>query len=102
VATARKMAVLAWHLLTREADHLWARPALVARKVRALERQAGRPAKKGNRRGAAYASNVKELRDREKAVAEQAERAYEQLVAQWRQKPGRRRTGAATAAGSSR
>ena len=78
----------------------------MAQKVRALELQAGRPAKKGNRRGAAYAYNVKELRDREKAIAEQAERVYEQLVyeqlvAQWRQKPGKRRTGAATAAGPS-
>jgi transposase len=101
VATARKMAVLVWHLLTKEADYLWARPALVAQKVRALELQAGRPAKKGNKRGAAYAYNVKELRDREKAIAEQAERAYEQLVAGWRQKSSKRHTGPATAAGSS-
>ena len=98
VATARKMAVLVWHLLTKEVDYLWARPALVAQKVRALELQAGRPAKKGNKRGSAYAYNVKELRDREKAIAEQAERAYEHLVASWRSKPGRKRTGAATAA----
>ena len=100
VATARKMAVLVWHLLTKEADYLWARPALVAQKVRALELQAGRPAKKGNKRGSTYAYNVKELRDREKAIAEQAERAYEHLVASWRPKPGRKRTGAASAAGS--
>jgi transposase len=101
VATARKMAVLVWHLLTKEADYLWARPALVAHKVRALELQAGKPTSKGNKRGPAYAYNVKALRDQEMAIAEQAERAYEHLVAQWRQKPGRRRTGAATAAGSS-
>jgi transposase len=100
VATARKMAVLVWHLLTKEADYLWARPALVAQKVRALELQAGRPAKKGNKRGSTYAYNVKELRDREKAIAERAERAYEHLVASWRPKPGRKRTGAASAAGS--
>ena len=72
----------------------------MAQKVRALELQAGRPAKKGNKRGAAYAYNVKELPDREKAIAEQAERAYEHLVASWRPKPGRKRTGAASAAGS--
>jgi transposase len=101
VATARKMAVLVWHLLTKEVDYLWARPALVAQKIRGLELQAGRPTKKGNKRGPAYAYNVKELRDREKAVAEQAERAYEQLVAGWRDRPGRRRTGAASAAGPS-
>jgi transposase len=101
VATARKMAVLVWHMLTKKADYLWTRPALVAHKVRALELQAGKPMRKGNQRGPAYAYNVKALRDQEMAVAEQAERAYEHLVAQWRQKPGRRRTGAAIATGSS-
>jgi hypothetical protein len=101
VAAARRMAVPVRHPLAREADRLWARPAPVARKVRALELQAGRPAKKGDRRGAAYAYDVKELRDREEATAGQAERAHERLVAQRRRKPGERRTGAATAAGSS-
>ena len=101
VATARKMAVLVWHLLTKKTDYLWARPALVAHKVRALELQAGRPMKKGNKRGSAHAYNVKALRNQEMAIAEQAERAYEQFVGQWRPKPGRRRTGAAISAGSS-
>src|SRR3954471_20250840 len=50
VATARKMAVLVWHLLTKEADHLWARPALVAQKVRALELQAGEGGQQARRR----------------------------------------------------
>ena len=98
VATARKMAVLVWHMLTKEADYLWARPALVAHEVRALELQAGRPMRKGNKRGPAHAYNVKALRDQEVVIAEQAGRAYEHLVAPWRQKPGKRRTGAATAA----
>jgi transposase len=30
VAVARKLAVLCWHMLTKEQDYLWARPALVA------------------------------------------------------------------------
>jgi transposase len=64
VAVARKLAVLCWQLLTKEADYQWARPALVANKVRAMELQAGHPARKGNQRGAAYAYNIKELRDR--------------------------------------
>jgi transposase len=101
VATARKMAVLVWHLLSKETDYLWARPALVAHKVRALELQAGRPMQKGNKRGPAYAYNVKALREQEMAIAEQAERAYERFVGQWRPKPSKRRTGAASAAGSS-
>ena len=55
-----------WHLLTKDADYLWARPALVANKVRSLELQAGQPQKKGNRRGPAYAYNAKESREQER------------------------------------
>jgi transposase len=96
VAVARKLAVLCWCLLTRQADYQWARPALVANKVRAMELQAGQPARKGNQRGPAYAYNVKELRDREIEVARQAEQAYEQFVGHWQPRgPGKRRTGAA-------
>jgi transposase len=101
VATARKMAVLVWHLLAKEADYLWARPSLVAHKLRTGELQAGRPTKKGNRRGPAYAYNVKALRNREMAIAEQAERAYEHFVGQWRQKPPTLRPRAAPVTGSS-
>jgi len=96
VAVARKLAVLCWHLLTKDVDYQWARPALVANKLRAMELQTGVPAKKGNKRGAAYAYNVKELRDREIEIARQAEQAYEQFVNRWKPR-GRtgRRTGAA-------
>lgn len=87
VATARKLAVLCWHLLTREADYRWARPALVAAKVRGLELQAGLPPQKGNRRGAAYAYNVKALREQEMEVARFAEAAHEQAVAHWQRRP---------------
>jgi len=83
VAVARKLVILCWHLLTKQVDYLWSRPALVATKVRAMELQAGQPARKGNKPGPAYSYNVKELRDREMKAAEQAERAYERFVAQW-------------------
>lgn len=96
VAVARKLAVLCWCLLTRDTDYQWARPALVANKVRAMELQAGQPARKGSKRGSAYAYNVKELRDREIEVARQAEQAYAQFVGHWQPRgPGKRRTGAA-------
>ena len=63
-----------------------------------MELQAGMPAKKGNKRGPAYAYNVKELRERETEVARQAERAYEHFVSQWQTpRPPARRTGAAKA-----
>ena len=87
VAVARKLAVLCWHLLTKEEDYLWARPALVASKTRAMELQAGRPQKKGNTRGPAYAYNVKTLREQETRIAEQAERSYARFVQHWQPRP---------------
>jgi hypothetical protein len=36
VAVAHKLTVLCWHLLTKGEDYLWARPALVANKTRAM------------------------------------------------------------------
>ena len=92
VAVARKLAVLCWHMLTKEEDYLWARPALVANKLRAMELQAGRPQQKGNRRGPAYAYNIKALRNQEIDLARQAERNYERLVGTWR--PRKPRDGA--------
>lgn len=96
VAVARKLAVICWHLLTKETEYLWQRPALVAHKVRSMELQAGQPMRKGNKRGPSHAYHVKELRDREIEVARQAERAYEHAVRNWQPRgPGEGRTGAA-------
>ena len=53
VAVARKLTVLCWHLLTKDQDYLWVRPALVANKARAMELQAGKLQQRGNRRGPA-------------------------------------------------
>ena len=73
---------LCWHLLSKDANYQWARPALVASKIRARQLQAGRPARKAIN-VVAYAYNVKELRDREIDVARHAEHAYEQFVSRW-------------------
>ena len=86
VATARKMTVLAWHLITSGQDYAFARPSLVAHKRRKLELAAGAPSGRGSNRGAAYAYNVKALRDQERAEVERSERAYEVLVAHWQPK----------------
>jgi hypothetical protein len=43
VATARKLAMIIWHMLTKGADYIWARPVLLARKFRAAELRAGSP-----------------------------------------------------------
>ena len=45
VATARKLAVLCWHMITRGEDYAFARPSLTAKKLRALELKTGRPAR---------------------------------------------------------
>lgn len=95
VATARKLAVIVWHVLHDEQDFAWNRPSLTAIKRRALELQAGLPARKGSKRGIAADYSLKHVRDRERAMAEQAERSYARLVARWRAQPKARSTGGA-------
>jgi transposase len=93
VATARKMTVLAWHLITKDQDYAFARPGLVTHKRRKLELAAGAAPRRGNygTPGAAY--NDKQRRNEETAAVEQAERAYEILVAHWQpRKPADTRT----------
>ncbi len=41
VAVARKLAVLAWHLLSDDADCRWASATLTTDKLRLVERKAG-------------------------------------------------------------
>jgi transposase len=100
VATARKLACLCWHMIMRGEDYAFARPSLNAQKLRRLELRAGRPSHRG-RKGSAAAYSLREVRRREKELAEQAELAYRQLVADWQAKtPGKAREGAAAANGA--
>ena len=95
VATARKLAVIIWHLLSKDESYVWARPSLHAKKLRDLELKAGYKAERGQR-GAACAYNIKSHRDQERRWVEQAETAYARFVAGWnRHRPKRARTGAA-------
>jgi transposase len=81
VAVARKLAVLAWNLLTRGEDYAFARPGLVRRKIRALELKAGAPrAKPGPNPDPVWNTTSDAA---EKRVAEQAETAYRRLVRDW-------------------
>jgi len=84
VAAARKLAIIAWHVLSKDEDYDWVRPALMQRKIRALELQSGRKSEKGGRRGRAYDYNLPVVRAQESVAAEQAERAYERFVANWK------------------
>lgn len=91
VATARKLTVLCWHLITNGEDYAFARPSLTAHKRRKLELAAGAVSRRGPTAGPSRDYHLKQLRDAEKAILEQQERAYEVMVAHWQpQKPTRR------------
>lgn len=81
VAVARKLAVLAWHLLTRAEDYAFQRPSLVRRKLRALELKAGAPRAKPGPNAHPVWNTAAE--DAEQRLALQAEIAYRRLVADW-------------------
>ncbi|HDH25817.1 MAG TPA: IS110 family transposase [Actinobacteria bacterium] len=83
VATARKMTVLCRHLITKGEDYVFARPSLVAHKRRSLELAAGAESRRGPVAGPSRDYHIAQLRDAEKAIVEQQERAYEVLVAHW-------------------
>jgi transposase len=51
VATARKMVVIVWHLLTTTENYAWARSALLEANLRRVELAAGQPAVKGRQQG---------------------------------------------------
>jgi transposase len=99
VATARKLAVLCWHLISKGEDYAFQRPSLTAKKLRALELRAGARSRRG-RKGAARAAgaySLREVRARENALAEQGELVYRHLVADWQPKrPAKAGAGAAT------
>ena len=80
VASARKLAVLFWHLLTKQEDYAYAQPSLTKKKLRRLELLAGAP--KGKVKPGIWAAN-KAMRQAEQELAQQAERAYQRSVADW-------------------
>ena len=100
VATAGKLAVLCWTTIERGEDYAFAQPSLTEKKLRKLELRAGMPSHRG-RKGKSAAYNLKEVRRRERELAEQAERSYRQLVADWQAKgPSKNSSGVAAANGT--
>jgi hypothetical protein len=94
MAVARKLAVLAWHLLTDAVDYRWAPARLTAAKIRAVELAAGARSRRGRVPGAGDArARAKADRERERAVLVQAEAAYTALVEARREKDAAATTG---------
>jgi transposase len=85
VATARKLTVLFWCMLTRGEDYAHQRPALNKKKQRQLELTAG--AKPRTKAAAGIWSTNRAIGDAERALAEQAEVSYQRTVKD--QKAGR-------------
>jgi transposase len=98
VATARKLGVLFWHLLTREEDYAFERPTLTRRKLRGLELKA-----KDGRRSwpSGHSVGTKQDREREREFAEQIETAYHRLTADWQPRAPRSGAGATRGRASS-
>jgi transposase len=80
-ATARKLTVLFWTMLTREQDYAFGRPAMTRNKIRKLELLAGARPEKG-RHGIAGGKS-KAVFDAERELSRQAEAAYRRLVTDW-------------------
>jgi transposase len=80
-ATARKLVVLFWHLLTNQQDYAFGRPAMTRNKIRRLELLAGAQPQKG-RQGIA-GNKSKAVFDAEREPSRQAEAAYRRLVSDW-------------------
>ena len=80
VAVARKLALIAWHMLSRGEDYAFARPSLTREKIRKLELATGAERQKGRRIGV-WATKEQHRLDKE--LAAQAELAYRRLVQDW-------------------
>ncbi len=78
VATARKLAILFWCMLTRSEDYAHQQPSLTRKKLRRLEITAGAP--KYTRRAAGVWSTNDLMREAELELARQAETLYKRKV----------------------
>jgi transposase len=78
VATARKLAVLFWCMLTRSEDYAHQQPSLTKKKLRRLEITAGAP--KNTRSSAGIWSTNDLMRTAERELAIQAEASYRRMV----------------------
>jgi transposase len=83
VATARKLVVLAWHLLHHQRDYAYTRPSLTRIKLRRLELRCGAAPLTG-RRPPTRIYPTSPQRAAERAALEHAEAAYQRLVSDWR------------------
>jgi transposase len=93
IATARKLAILFWCLLSRGEDYAHQQPSLTAHKLRQLQLAAGAPTRKGKPSGT-WATRER-MRQAEKQLAAQAQASYERTVRDWQAAaPNKQKAGA--------
>lgn len=100
VAVARKLAVICWHMLTREEDYAFARPSLTREKLRRLELLTGAERNRG-RRHPERVFAPRRQHELERELAAQAETAYKRLTADWTARGPNASAGAAEGRASS-
>jgi transposase len=79
VTVARKLVVIAWHMLNRGEGYAFARPSLMREKLRRLELMTGAERRKGKRNPVRVFA-TREQHPLDKELAAQAELAYRWLV----------------------
>jgi transposase len=82
VAVARKLVVIAWHMLTHGEDYAFARPSLVREKRRRAELLVGAERRQGKRNPVRIFATSEQHR-LERELAAQAEVAYRRLIQDW-------------------
>jgi transposase len=96
VATARKLAVLFWCMLTRGEDYAHQQPSLTKKKLRRLELTAGAPTRKGKPSGVWVTRQ--RMRQAERQLAAQAQASYERTVRDWSAASPKKNVGASVTA----
>lgn len=97
VAVARKLACLAWQLLTTEQDYAFAQPSRVRGKIRRAELDAGAPSLRTRHGGQRISASATE-RQAERELTERVEAAYRRLISDWKA-TGPAKTGASATHG---
>jgi transposase len=101
VAVARKIATIAWQMLTRGEDYAFQSPSLVRKKLRNAELKTGAPRLSTRHTGTRMRVTADE-RERDRELQTQAEHGYRRLIADWQASGPKAGAGATSGRTSSR
>jgi transposase len=101
VAVARKIAVIAFRMLTRDEDYAFQSPSLLRKKIRNAELTAGAP-RLPTRHAGTRQRVTRDERERDRELQQQAENGYRRLIADWQAAGPKAGAGATPGRASSR